>query len=954
MKINKVILKNYRNHASREFAFDDGINLILGPNGSGKSSIVEALGVALFNAEPRNGNLTDAIGVNGKNATITVDFIGADDNNYIIERKIGQGSSVKLYLNGEPHNRSEVMNEVYEKMRSLAGIKKNEKKIFQNIITASQNKFVNIFLETPAEREKIFNEIFDTEIYRKMSEDFLKKFLDKNNSLLLVKQNSSLEKSLNILDTSELEQTRLALSEKKDFLEKEFASYKKNQKELSEKRNSLEKIQNEIEVLNKDVAHKKENYENIIKEIEQTSNNLKESENALKIVQENKSNYDLYETKSATRAKIFAEIDDLEKSKNCSDDLKKQINDLSIKNAESLERIKGKENTLFEKKQEINTKKDELNIIEKDFESKKTIIKNKSVYLQKLSSEYSEFSGLRTAIVDLEKDNDKLETLVENFKNKFVDPEQIIQKLELLKKRQAELQLNKKTMDTLSLDIETYRTRLNDLCETKTKLSSGFCPYLNEECLNIKNDVSPDKYFESKENEFTTKINDLNNEYLKLKNLNLEIDKNIGDISEQNRNLEENSCTKTQISDNLNAIELNNKNIEINRLKITNLLSPAHAELKEYLDNGNLEKINMKLSGDITSLNRELELKKDEITMIQKDIDRKKTDIAGEEKYTENLNNEILKLKELSDKYTSDKNAKIIEKDNYDKIISVLPQKKAELSSINNELQELKNSYDLYMSNITKSKEKEKYQNKIVEYKNNLLKTEAQIKKCEAEILDKNKLFSIEKLKELTDLSEINDNNLENTLSSLSATKTELNNIIDKISKNIEAINEKEAIDKEIKKLNFTLDITKKLRTKLNEMGKLVAARLIEKIEQISTNNFRNITGRNEEIIWKNSSSESYAVYLRKNSDVVNETKFDILSGGEQVALALSIRAAMASAFTGTNLAIFDEPTINLDSERKAALAENLSEILKNLEQAIIITHDDTFREMAQKVITIP
>jgi len=137
-------------------------------------------------------------------------------------------------------------------------------------------------------------------------------------------------------------------------------------------------------------------------------------------------------------------------------------------------------------------------------------------------------------------------------------------------------------------------------------------------------------------------------------------------------------------------------------------------------------------------------------------------------------------------------------------------------------------------------------------------------------------------------------------------------------------------------------------------MGKLVAARLIEKIEQISTNNFRNITGRNEEIVWKNSSTESYAVYLRKNSDAENETRFDILSGGEQVAVALSIRAALASAFTATNLAIFDEPTINLDSERKEALAENLSEIFKNLEQTIIITHDDTFRETAQKVITIP
>ena len=47
------------------------------------------------------------------------------------------------------------------------------------------------------------------------------------------------------------------------------------------------------------------------------------------------------------------------------------------------------------------------------------------------------------------------------------------------------------------------------------------------------------------------------------------------------------------------------------------------------------------------------------------------------------------------------------------------------------------------------------------------------------------------------------------------------------------------------------------------------------------------------------------------------------------------------------------EPTNNLDSERRKSLADSIGEILKNLEQSIIVTHDDTFREMAQKVIEL-
>ena len=50
---------------------------------------------------------------------------------------------------------------------------------------------------------------------------------------------------------------------------------------------------------------------------------------------------------------------------------------------------------------------------------------------------------------------------------------------------------------------------------------------------------------------------------------------------------------------------------------------------------------------------------------------------------------------------------------------------------------------------------------------------------------------------------------------------------------------------------------------------------------------------------------------------------------------------------------ILDEPTNNLDIERKKLLAEYMGEILNNLEQSIIVTHDDTFREMAEKIIEL-
>jgi len=43
MQINKLTLKNFRNHLDKNLTFTDNINLILGPNGVGKTNVLEAI-----------------------------------------------------------------------------------------------------------------------------------------------------------------------------------------------------------------------------------------------------------------------------------------------------------------------------------------------------------------------------------------------------------------------------------------------------------------------------------------------------------------------------------------------------------------------------------------------------------------------------------------------------------------------------------------------------------------------------------------------------------------------------------------------------------------------------------------------------------------------------------------------------------------------------------------------
>ena len=140
------------------------------------------------------------------------------------------------------------------------------------------------------------------------------------------------------------------------------------------------------------------------------------------------------------------------------------------------------------------------------------------------------------------------------------------------------------------------------------------------------------------------------------------------------------------------------------------------------------------------------------------------------------------------------------------------------------------------------------------------------------------------------------------------------------------------------------------IRNEVGQMGRAISKYMLSGISNIASVNFNKITGRTERIEWSNEEKDKYAVYL-----VGQERKiaFEQLSGGEQVSVAIAIRGTMTEYFTNSKFMILDEPTNNLDIERKKLLAEYMGEILNNLEQSIIVTHDDTFREMAEKIIEL-
>ncbi len=76
------------------------------------------------------------------------------------------------------------------------------------------------------------------------------------------------------------------------------------------------------------------------------------------------------------------------------------------------------------------------------------------------------------------------------------------------------------------------------------------------------------------------------------------------------------------------------------------------------------------------------------------------------------------------------------------------------------------------------------------------------------------------------------------------------------------------------------------------------------------------------------------------------------LSGGEQVLAALAVRMGFAQALVGSDLLILDEPTAYLDDTRRAELVQTLT-YASPAKQMLIVTHDDDFKSVAQKIIRV-
>jgi DNA repair protein SbcC/Rad50 len=135
-------------------------------------------------------------------------------------------------------------------------------------------------------------------------------------------------------------------------------------------------------------------------------------------------------------------------------------------------------------------------------------------------------------------------------------------------------------------------------------------------------------------------------------------------------------------------------------------------------------------------------------------------------------------------------------------------------------------------------------------------------------------------------------------------------------------------------------------RKAYKEAGPKITERYLQNISREADRLFRELMNRpNVALEW----TRDYEILVREEA---HTRRLVNLSGGEQMCAALAVRLALLKVLADVDIAFFDEPTTNMDRQRRIQLAEAIANI-KTFRQLFVISHDDTFEQVTEHVILV-
>ncbi|MDP6670813.1 MAG: AAA family ATPase [archaeon] len=969
VKIQKLILKNFKSFKKAEVPIADGFTVIAGSNGSGKSNILDALLFSICATSlktMRASRLTDLVNKGASENYAKVDLhLKHDGKKYEISRMIDKQGKCVYRLDGNRITRNEMSSLLAE-----IGIRPDSHNIVMQgdvtrIVEMSPEERRQIvdelaglqeFDEKKAEAlnnlEKVENKIRDTNIVLQERENYLQdlekerehalqfesleKEKKKLKATLLFSEIEKIKKRLNenakkTKEFSEkLEQLRTRLSEstQRAKLEREKARelnqaiLAANEKIFSTLGSKLEEKRSEIRVLEERLERKSE----IISRNETRTGELKEKERNL--VLERKRLADEKAEISAEGKKISKELAPLQERK-------KEIEKIQAGRQEALTKL---ETEIKQLGQKIDLLKREE--ISKQGNAEK-LKQRKEVEAEKLQELILEKEKVESVIIELEKKQLHLKAVYTKEKNPAETLEksrgQLEEKITESKRKQAlinSLEEKAALLDKQLAECPVCDTELS--AEKKSKILSKTRAKIKEESSEIAGLLTDEK-------EFKERIKGLETLVFKEKELQMELRPLESEMERNKELIERIKSLKAQMHDkSISAIETEAAKAR----EQANSLSSKKAQLETKRGNivagmqlEELSKLNARMGNSLTR-KKLIEQRLEQINEALDSRLEKESKLIQNE--TEGLESESLSLK------------------------GEIEKGKEKLGEMQKSVEELAKGVDkAEQENQDKIKKKEKLEERAEEIGEKITimhhKSKA-LEQQENQINIDNSGLGVriddlkeefENFKEVKRFSEFNESDLR---TKLSATEKKVSSLGAINMKAIESFNE---LASEVREVRVRVEKLEEERVavlgmidKIEVKRTTVFMTCFESLNRYFSNTFLDLFSGEGLLSLSNPEAPLESGLIIEAKHKGNSLQnIDGMSGGEKTLTALAFLFAI-QLYEPAPFYVFDEADAALDKENSVKMVKIIKQISKK-SQFIAITHNDPLIREADQIIGV-
>ncbi|MHC1597708.1 MAG: AAA family ATPase [Methermicoccaceae archaeon] len=892
MLISQLELKNIKSYRHATIDFLDGVNGIIGDNGSGKSTILEAIGYALFNFLPYKKN--DFLRKGAKSGRVMLRIVGDDGARYEIERVVGASGTYRLSCPTKQIDVSGKRDVLHVIATHVLGTIPEEQlsPMFEQLIGVPQGSFFSAFLLSNAQRKEQFNRILRIDEYDRAFENMRDVERRLENEIVRLEQHTTELKAL----TREYP----SLKEQADVLKHKLADYVA---ELDEKRMLIEhtkKLLEELEHVVEELRRVREARNPLLVEEKEKKTRLKGVQEQLEKVNEARLKLERLKPMYAEHEQLKEDIKVLDAKERRRIELERLMEGYIARVSELANQLEGRERLKEEiKKLEMACKK-----------------------LEGAKERYTALGALKDELIELSQSRDELKARIRELKESIDELTALADDVARDERELASLKVLSQREDSLTEQAAGKRAMLAQLEKEKKHLTEQMhTSGMGKECPILKGVECP--VVESFESYFRERIKDVEHRIEQGREELLALEDEIMRLGEPKRRA---AMLEGEIREKRRRLTMQ-QSIEQEMAEAMVQLKKVEATVAEASKRADMPLF----AHDVKGL---IEHVKEVMGGLERDVDELK-------QYERELSLNRKKLHELDEVYErmQELNQEMHE---IELELRGLAGTSEELVLKKQRLDELEQPYREYIAaeqDASRHDELELLKTRLERELEALLMRDEQLER-EYEMLverysDEEHLEAVETQKAAERLML----NLEKKVMQLKTQESEVKRRLKELDELLERL--AHAQD-ELADVRARHELVEFIRDVLKRAAPLVISRIVRDVSEEANEIYCEAMGTyTQQLTWSDEEESLYDIQLKEGAEV---RSFRQLSGGEQMCASIAIRLALLRLLSDSDVVFLDEPTANLDEQRRENLSDEVLNI-KGFRQIFVITHDDSFSD---------